>query len=480
MAAPFLPVFALLFIASRITPALGAVPRFGAIDHAAIFPVDAAMPAAGIAPRTYAEGIPAVPAQLFSANPRHLLSGHAFNARQAQCDPGSHSCVETGVTGASYCCPNDRYCYLDENWDTKCCALGIKCPGSVCNATQLYCNQTSTITAPLASTPATSQEEGSVVTLTSTLSYSTYAACCNRPCGSASFSCEQLYGGLCCSYGNKCATGGSCIADPAPSTTAPGGCAVPCAQADGGGCCSSGSICSMSSISPATSTAVCVSNSTITDVSSSKGLSTGAKAGIGVGVAVGAALIIAAATWVCIRKRQRRRTGTTGTNASAHEMRQNGGSDGRHKEAGDQADSLLAGPMTPWTYRSTFTEASAGGRYFGPDAIPGPFTTDPDDDRHPALDSRLATTPPTQVIPGDGAEFPFSPNAITKPVEIGGIESQKEKDNDEEMGDGKLAHAEDEDGPFELMGSPGSPSPLSPDDKGPSSPFPGEAGKGAK
>ncbi|KAI0107258.1 hypothetical protein GGR51DRAFT_160569 [Nemania sp. FL0031] len=476
-AAPFLPVILLLFllltIASRIPPALGAVPRFGALDRAAVLP--------GLAPRWYPEGIAAVPAQPVSLNPRYPLSGRGDDdddelvARQEQCSAGYHSCVEANAP--SFCCPNDRYCYLDGDWVTKCCSLGIECPGSVCGADQLYCNQTSAITVPVATTTSTASGGSVVVNVTSTLSYSTYAACCNRPCGSASFSCEPGFGGRCCPYEFKCAISGSCIGDPAPSTTAPGACAVPCNGDSGGGCCNSGSICTTQSLASATSTAMCVSNSTIANVTS-KGLSSGAKAGIGVGVAVGAALLIAAATWVFIRKRGRSGTAATGTNGSAHEMRQNSGADGEQREG----TSLLAGPMTPWTHRSTFTDESGPAAYrrayFGPDPVHGPYTV-PEEDRHQAVDSTLATTPPTPGLLGEANGTYFSPSSIVRPVELGGIESQ-EKEEDKETRVEETPGHDGGFGPFELMGSPGSPSPLTAGDKGPPSPFPAEAGAGEK
>ncbi|KAI1156379.1 hypothetical protein F4825DRAFT_403826 [Nemania diffusa] len=515
MEVPFLSVFVLLFaLGLRITPALSAVPpRLGALDNAALLPVDAAgaaAGAAGIAPRWYMEGTPAIPAQLLSPNPRHLRSGYEFGARQVPaCAAGQHSCVEANAPG--FCCNNDSYCYLNSTWGAMCCSQGVTCPGSPCNSTQLYCNATSSATVAVATTttaaPATEGQKGSVVTLTltSSVSYTTVAECCSRACSSSSYSCESYYGGQCCPYEYRCGTGSLCIFDPAPSTTTtsvstivpeiPSGCSATsqfsCAQTDGGGCCGIGSVCVFQSRAPATSAAVCMQNRTLAE-SGSGGLSSGAKAGIGAGVAVGAAFVIAAATWLFIRRRHGKpQSGTAGTQRSAHEMQQNaagseGGRRGR-QAAGDQGDSLLAGANTPrgLGFRSTFSDTSEAHRpghlYSGPDAVEGPYTVLGDE----GLNTGLATTPPVPGLSGDGAGDYYTPDFIQRPVEIGG-----EAHNDKEKDNGELVHidetpAHDEDPPagiFELMGSPGLPSPLNfneeddPMNKGPSSPPPAETG----
>ncbi|KAI3333543.1 hypothetical protein F4824DRAFT_235324 [Ustulina deusta] len=484
MAASFPAMFLSLLIALRIPPALAAVPRSGARDHATTFvPLDGGV-GVGFAPRWYMEeGTPAVPAQLFSPNPRYVLSGggDGLAARQVSlCDAGFHSCVEANAPGT--CCPNDRYCYLDENWAAKCCALGVQCEGSLCAADQLYCNATSATTIPAA--PPTAHSGN---TVTSLVSRTTYAACCNRACSEASFSCESAFGGQCCPYEYKCGTGSACIADPAPATTTavstivpeiPPGCTtsqITCAETDGGGCCNTGSVCTFQTIGAATSN-VCAPDPTLgDDGGSSGGLSGGAKVGIGVGVAVGAALVIAAVTWVCVRRR-RKRPGTTGTAVSAHEMQDvatvRGGD-------GDMGDSLLVGPMTPGTHRSAYTDASEpmmpplhehglAYNYHLPDARAGPFTVR-DGDGQIVPNPSLAATRPT-------GPMPFDPDHILRPVEIGDTEARKqaEKDKGNRHLDEMASHDEDPTaGRFELMGSLGSPSPLNPDgethptDKGP-------------
>ncbi|KAI3325983.1 hypothetical protein HD806DRAFT_429225 [Xylariaceae sp. AK1471] len=520
MTAPFLSLF-LLLLASHIAPALSAAPRFAALDNAAILP----LPAAGFAPRWYMEGIPAIPAQPLSPNPRNILGDHEtgeLDARQDSflCSAGQHSCAEANAAG--FCCDNDRYCYLNEAWEPKCCSLGNKCPDSACDADHLYCNETLTSTI----TPSgTVTESGQQITSSVVVSYTTSTACCNRACSASSFSCEQTFGGQCCENGFKCGLGSLCIADPPPPTTTsvstivpevPAGCTtsqITCAQTDGGGCCDIGSICTFQSAAPATSTAVCAPNLTLADGGggSSTALSSGARVGVGVGVALGAAVVIAAATWFCIRRRQRHRKAKS--NASAHEMGRNagglaaaaggagggggGGGGGRTGRGQGIRESLMAaGPLTPWTGHSNFSDASGPtissarpplhdhGRvysYFGPNAIEGPFT-DRDGDQHDA-DAAVVTTPPTGPLPSDSTgqfvtagSMPFHPDHIRRPVEIGGIETQKEIEKEKE--NGKLIITEetpgqDEDpttGPFELMGSLGTPSPLNSNDKGPSRP----------
>ncbi|KAI1284013.1 hypothetical protein F5Y07DRAFT_97015 [Xylaria sp. FL0933] len=472
-----------------VTPALAAVPR---PDYATV-PVDA-----GFAPRWYMEGTPAVPAQLVSRNPQNILRDGADDGVLARdvviCDPGYHSCVEALDPGM--CCANDEYCFINENWQARCCSLGVKCRDSKCGADELYCNTTSSTTVPVTTVlPSSSSSSSSgvsttgrgeeqkhdVTTVTSLVLASTFAACCNRACSASMFLCEPTFGGQCCSYGFKCATGGNCIADPAPATATdpevPPSCTtsqVACAESDGGGCCNTGSVCTSQTIG-ATISQVCAPLSD-NGSSSSGGLSSGAKAGIGVGVAVGAALVIAAVTWVCIRRR-RRRSGTTGTNVSAHEMRQSSGAAGDE----DTGNSLLVGPpQTPWTPSSAFTDgrdALHGQRVYSdhfPDA--GPYTDRDGGDGRVAPNPSLATTPPAGgSLPSDGGgrfagSVPYHPDHILRPVEIGGAEAAQK-----EAAMGKESRQVDQStaGPFELMGSPGSPSPLSPDgeshatDKGP-------------
>ena len=442
MAVSLLPI--VLLSIARISPVLSAVPRPGTLDDATLFPF------AGFAPRWYAEGTPAVPAQPVSPNPRHLLNG--FGARDvSMCDPGSHTCAEANAPGT--CCPDDRYCYLDQDWKAQCCPLGLKCNGSRCDSDHLYCNTTISTTIPVTSS-ATGR--GGDDTVTSFVSVRTSAGCCNRACSTDAFSCEAAFGGHCCRYGFKCAATSECVQNLAqstnigPSTTVPGiapGCTATSqfSCTDGGGCCNTGSICTSQIIGAATSK-VCAPDPAF---SSSGGLSSGAKAGIGVGVAVGAAIIIGALTWFCIRRRQKS-SGTTGTNASAHEMRQSTGAAGGQGE--DAGDSLLVGPNTPHTYHYS-------------DARAGPYTDREGEGPSPPHPS-LATPPPAASPPNDGGRFassmPYHPDHIMRPVEIGDAETH-------EVGTrSKSGHIEempthDRDSPeglFELVGSLPEPSPL--------------------
>ncbi|KAF2972945.1 hypothetical protein GQX73_g605 [Xylaria multiplex] len=473
MAVSFPLVFLFLFVALRITPALGAVPRFGALGHARIDPFDAG---AGFAPRWYMEGIPALPAQLFSPNPERTLGGREFGERDVYfCPAGQHSCVEANAPAT--CCDNDRYCYLNATWQTNCCALGNKCGDSLCNADELYCNTTLTTTIP--ATTTTTRGAGNMVT--SIESVSTSVGCCNRACSDSSFSCEKTFGGQCCPYGYKCALGPSCIADPVPSTTMsistivpeiPSGCtaATQIACADGVGCCDSGSICTFQSSGTETSKAVCSPSPILPDDSgSSTGLSSGARAGIGIGVAVGAAIVIAAVTWFCIRRR--RQPATKGTNASAHEMRRNTGTPGtlggRSGGSDGAGNSLFVGPQTPHTHRSMFTDATdptipplhEHGRaysYHLPDAIAGPYTDlangDPDHNGRAAPNPSLATTVPMGSAAAGSP--PFHPDQILRPIEIGDGERQNATARGNENKPLLTRDVEPETGPFELVGSP--------------------------
>ncbi|KAI1820193.1 hypothetical protein F4861DRAFT_543205 [Xylaria intraflava] len=467
--APTLTVF--LFLLSAVlqfTPALSSGPRFGTLNDVA-----AATPSpAGFAPRFYMDSVPAIPAQPFSPNPGNVLRSDGLDSRQnGQCPPGSHTCVEANAPGM--CCSNDRYCYLNSTWGTQCCSLGIKCKNSECDSDQLFCNITSTSTVPLDST-STGKQQGSIIT--SLMSFTTFAACCPRSCSEKMFQCEKLYGGQCCGYGSKCALGSLCIPDPVPSTTMsstveeiPSGCSATSqfSCTDGGGCCNIGQVCTFQSIASATSSPICAPAPS----GSSGGLTSGAKAGIGVGVALGAAIIIGAVAWLCIRRR--RQSGeTTATNVSAHEMRQNGllGGQvsgtrtivGRHRAT---LESSGTGPRTTWSEPSTsspYPPLHDHGRaysYLGPDAVPGPFTQE---DSAPYSEHTI--TPPMGPPPSDTGgqvtttgSMPYNPDHIMRPVEMGGIESQKGTATTEENEEARGATLGRGETPikevFELMGN---------------------------
>ncbi|KAI0202000.1 hypothetical protein F4808DRAFT_91642 [Astrocystis sublimbata] len=479
MAASSFSTFLFLFFNPQIHLALGAVPRPNALDNATRLPVDAGN---GFAPRWY-QGTPALPAQLLSPNPEYMLGGALSPRQENLCPAGQHSCIE--VDSPNTCCDNDRYCYLNEHWEPRCCQLGVKCPDSQCGPNELYCNRTTTALVPAGTTTSAGKPQSDMV-VTSVMSRSTYAACCNRACNEASFSCEMAFGGQCCPYNFKCALGNNCIADPTPSTTSissiipeiPSGCTISqitCAQTEGGGCCNTGSICTFQSVATASSMAVCAPDPSIFDNgSSSHALSSGAKAGIGVGVALGAAIIIAAVTWLCIRRRKQQRPPTRGTaSVAAPEMRRNTTTE-LAAESGvgdpDAGDSLYNGPTSPYTPRSGFSDGNGSSYpheygYIGPDAIDGPYT-DREENGHASYNPIHDATPPTAGV------TPYHPDHILRPVEMG--ESEAQEDGDGPRKNELAAHTaepptrveDSTEGRFELMGSLGTPSSLKSDELG--------------
>ncbi|KAI0015659.1 hypothetical protein F4780DRAFT_63628 [Xylariomycetidae sp. FL0641] len=335
-----------------------------------------------------------------------------------QCPSGQHSCVEIGPAGAAACCANDQYCFLDEDWAPACCALGLKCPGSACEADQLFCNTTTTSTITLTTAPTTSLLATDIPS----------PACCRRPCDEASFSCQAYYGGQCCPYGASCATGGLCLAGPTGTSGSsssssvstvvsmiPPGCTaatqISCPASLGGGCCDVGSTCTVQTLTgdevpatAATATAsvvtsnVCAPNLTVVASDDAGGggggaLSTGAKAGVGIGVTLGAAAGIGLLTWFFFRQR-RRQHGTRGAGAPGGTMPYGGADMADAAGAADYADGhTLRNPLSPYpagaaggvapSEASSGPTSSGGGGghsrpyrydYFGPDAVPGPYT----------------------------------------------------------------------------------------------------------
>ncbi|KAI0390110.1 hypothetical protein F5Y17DRAFT_83420 [Xylariaceae sp. FL0594] len=525
-------IFTIFSLLSLSAPALGAAARFAAVDDAVLLPFGGG---AGISPRWYAEGIPATPAQPLSRNLKHVLLNSdgegQLEAQTAQCSAGQHSCFELGEAGVQKCCDNDRYCYLDNNSQPRCCSIGVKCADSPCAADQRFCYATETITLTTGITAlptGTASAGGQAPNLTSLVSFSTIAGCCNRQCGVSFFQCEPLFGTQCCPNGNKCGLGSQCIEDlPASTSTSissivsiiPPGCiaATQFLCPGGDGCCDTGSVCTFQSDATATSAAVCSPDPNFTDGGSSTGaLSNGARIGIGVGVALGAAIVIAAITWFCIYRRKRAKAGSK-SNASALEMHENddaepngtgqpaaavGGLAGRRSRAQRTRNSFMsASPPTPWTGRSVFSDASGPtissarpllhdhGRvysYFGPTAVPGPFTEREGDDIEDARMAAAATTPPTGgPLSSDSTgqfatpmSMPYHPDHILRPVEIGdsndghqngGGGMEKEKEGDIENGPVKVEspvqghHDTHTTVIYELMGSLGTPSPLNPD-----------------
>lgn len=163
------------------------------------------------------------------------------------------------------------------------------------------------------------------------------------------------------------------------------------------------------------------------------GLSDGAKAGIAVGVVVGAGIIIGLITWLCLSKRRRRR----------QTMTQQSGS-------GEQADDAN---MTEVTASSRPREAGYGltQDYFGPDAVPGPYTETVD-----------SSPGPRMAVPSQ----PEQPGDIAAPVEIGSKEGPLTPGSPVAMS--VTPASETIDGRFELHGTEMSPAALSPSALSPS------------
>ena len=93
--------------------------------------------------------------------------------------------VTVGVAGVELCCPDDRYCYLNTEWEAQCCPRGTSCPDSPCAETEYYCNKTI-------------QAEGGGGLTQKT-------DCCKRQCDDATqFRCPDELGGGCCDVGDDC------------------------------------------------------------------------------------------------------------------------------------------------------------------------------------------------------------------------------------------------------------------------------------
>ncbi|KAI1332679.1 hypothetical protein F5Y16DRAFT_122578 [Xylariaceae sp. FL0255] len=493
----FIILFFFLFTTTQIPNALAAAaaaagtPRYAALDNAAV------LPGGSLEPRWYAHGIPATPAipNRSSPNPYFIFNNKKRQDAGNSCGSDAHTCYE--INKPSLCCPNDRYCYLDENWDAQCCELGVQCPNSVCDATQEYCNKTITTTS-IKTVPT-----GKTTILTGFVQTTQSPGCCARSCSESSYKCQPTFGGQCCPNSGACATGGQCIIPPTSSSSIstvvseiPSGCTAAtqfsCASSLGGGCCDLGSACVYSptgttstGVCSPTQTAISPGNATVTQ---NTGLSSGAKAGIGVGVAIGAAIVIAAITWLCLKKRHR--PGQMNTNGSAVEMRVSGvgGSGGGSgaRGAGDAAGIVgrrtsrmrdTQGPASPWTAFSDASSPTAGFNrpplhehgltyeYFGPDAVEGPYTDRGENPARNLSSPGIATTPPTSE--GYGGT-PYNPDHIRQPIEIGESERVAERDREKQIDvsvtrevtpliEQETEHEDGQDvtaGRYELYGSP--------------------------
>ncbi|KAI1408476.1 hypothetical protein F5Y13DRAFT_109908 [Hypoxylon sp. FL1857] len=432
-----------LLIASFINAATAAAYEdLAALDDAALFSPNEQVYAPGLGPRWYAPGVAAAKAK-------------RQGETALQCDADHHGCLEVGPAGADRCCSNDQYCYVGDDWIASCCGLGTTC-GSCPAQTLQYCNSTVTSTSTIATSgTVTAVEQTSVTT-----------GCCSKPCNISSFLCQAGFGseagvGPCCPYGASCATGGSC-AYPASSTIStivtpvPSGCTtsqISCPT--GGGCCNIGSTCVESTISGTQVTGLCAANLTVVETG---GLSEGARVGIGVGVAVGAAIVIGAITWFWITRRRKARSQGTLAGSGAD------GQPGRMDELSQPfvpptygANTDIASPSSGMGARPRPHETGLAYDYYGPDAIPGPYT-----DSSTVGDHRSTPGYSDRAVIGTYG-YPNNPNDIVRPVELdaearaaraeleemGGAAGKKDKDNSTH--DTSVTEAE---GPFELVGSP--------------------------
>ncbi|ROW13368.1 hypothetical protein VPNG_05448 [Cytospora leucostoma] len=336
---------------------------------------------------------------------------------------------------STYCCPNDKYCIVNETtYEAECCALGSTC-GGPCNTNQYFANLTTT------------------TTISSAATVETVFACVGRSCTSTNYLCPESFGGNCCQYGADCASGGKCLvpstssSSTAMSTIAseiPAGCSVQgqttCTA--GGGCCDSGYSCTVVSSTPmcakASSTSSTAANTATPTASGvtvehrpDSGLSTGAKAGIAVGVIVGAALITGVLTWLCIRRRRHRtgRSTTTGQEmdsgvgapggpnanggvVAAAQAYPDGGPQQQHmSEAGEYGYAPSSAQVSYSSRAGPGPLPGLASDYFGAAAARGPYT-----DRN----GEQATTPEylAQPVRGEG-QSPHGPDDVVGPVEIG-------------------------------------------------------------
>ncbi|KAI8960963.1 hypothetical protein F5Y11DRAFT_245699 [Daldinia sp. FL1419] len=435
---------AILLIAALLTPVdAAAYENLAGVNNQALFPQSTIVYDPGFGPRHFVDGRPASPAL-------PPLRNRAKRQDQiAQCSEGEHSCLEVGPLGATVCCNNDEYCFINSSWEAKCCSLGITCQ-SPCPEDYVYTNSTTTTTVTVATSPtATFAEETSLV-----------PSCSPRLCGSTYFLCQQQFGGQCCEFGQKCISSGLCsvppTSSPSPVPPASTGC-ISCAT--GGGCCSVGSTCT-SSIVAATSTAqLCANNLTV--VHTDEGLPEGARVGIGVGVAVGASLVIGGITWFWIHRRRAAKSRDGGTLAGS-------GRDERDLRAfippGPVSD--VTSPSSRMGMRPPLHEDGLLHEYYGPDAVAGPYT-DRGDTSIPSW--TYGTEPRSSPEFSDQTarvanRYPDAPGDIVRPTELGATckEARVELDDNGSVKSDRAftasraaaAREEKQEEAYELYGSP--------------------------
>ncbi|KAI1389889.1 uncharacterized protein F4822DRAFT_217523 [Hypoxylon trugodes] len=434
-----------LLIASLVNVSIAAAhANLGILDGVALFdqPNHAFNP--GFGPRFYATASPPIPAiPLYRRQESEV--GH--------CTVGN-SCLELGPAGADACCSDDRYCYLNTTWGAQCCSIGNDCKDqdSPCDEDHIYCNATITSTTTIATSPS----------ITALVQTSLLPGCCPRSCSTSSFLCQKGFGGQCCGYGEECRSGGSCFMpattpQPTVATIVPSGCTTSQISCEtGGGCCNFGSICTSSSLA-ATVTQLCVANLTVVDNGGS-GLSDGARVGIGVGIAVGAAIIIGGVTWFWIHRRRVAKSREGGPHEQRPFVPQGG------------ANTDITSPSNGMSTRPRIHETGLAHTYYGPDAVPGPFTDRTDSTTIQGTEPR--SSPGFSERAMNAHQYPENPGDVRPPVEmgteerspaeLGGVGFAVEKKN---LLSSDTPAREEFNGPFELYGSPGtSPQPMNPEE----------------
>ncbi|RYP79439.1 hypothetical protein DL769_002948 [Monosporascus sp. CRB-8-3] len=429
------------------------VPRFAAVDDAAILPTGG-----GLSPRFY---LPAIPALPVPGRDKQRRQGEGGDTREPiNCGAGFHSCLDVGPDGFDACCPDDRYCFRNETLDIGCCAIGNVCRDQTpCQSGYNVCISSEEVTTTV--TPSGSDETATPEVLHT---FQTISACCNRPCGTSSYQCPSHFGAQCCGYGLRCGTSRACLSDvttPPPTVAhpVPSGCSYTyqfaCDPAEGGGCCASGQTCRAPRFcdGEALPTATAPGGDIVV-AESGTGLSPGAKGGIGAGVAAGAAAIIGLLTWFCVRRRRRgtqggvagdsrRRTNNHKSTTLLPESGSSSGGGGDNNTNNNNQTTVfnlrnrLVGPLSPAANFFHHRDRPGGGGvdrdrnsemsgptsatgpsrpalhqsglvydYVGPEAVAGPYT------------ENTAPAPPERV--GGVAVRPDGPNDIMTPVEIGG------------------------------------------------------------
>jgi hypothetical protein len=159
-----------------------------------------------------------------------------------------------------------------------------------------------------------------------------------------------------------------------------------CPASLGGFCCDIGAICTFSDTALA-----CASGTTgpsalrtgpngtlvsgISQTSPDSGLSTGAKAGIGVGIALFVCLVIAGLLWFCMRRRKA----------------------AQQAQASSRQSESLSGRGQSMS-QSGGTRPPGRSDYFGPDAMPGPYTGNESPGSQPPRGVPLSPNSPGDIV----------------------------------------------------------------------------------